>query len=203
MTLIRQRNEDLITLANGGRNPISTTGSSGPFNSPTISRSLMMYHQRVQRHARLLYSMLREKLQPPMCKCGIPHIAHLELKMRSTPPTKLKARSKPQAGLHSPNQCFTFSLIFSTQKSSHDQLTVMWREFQLEPINDHSCKEALDSTFCVKSAAVIQESPRSTVGTALSRPPSPRTPSLPIAATTSERGRSVAPSQILRLPPAG
>ena len=192
MRLIRQRNEDLVTLANGGRNSIST--AAGSFNSPTISRSVITYHQQVQRHARLLYSVLREKLEPPKCKCGVPHSTHLELKMRSTPPTK--ALSKPQTGL-GPNQCFTFSLIFSKQKSSHDQLMAVWQEFQFEPINDYSCREAPGSTFCGEGPAAVQRPPSHTMGVVLSPSPSSGSPSLPLIAPTPERGRSMAPPHIL------
>jgi len=176
--LIRQRNEDLIILANGGRESISGS-SSGSSNSPTISHSLIKYHQRVQRHARLLYSTLREKLESPICKCGAPHSAHLELKMRGTPPTKALAKS--QANL--PNRFFTFSLMFSTQQSGHDQPTAMchWQEFQLEPID--SCR-VTDSTLDVKSAAATQLPP-----VEITLPLPPNSPRLPIAIPTSERGR--------------
>ena len=173
---------DLITLANGGRK----STSSGSLNSPTVSPPLIKYHQRVQRHAGLLYSTLREKLGSPICQCGVPHSAHLELKMRSMPPTKAPSKSQADIDLHGPNQYFAFSLLFSVQNSGHDQLTAMWREFQLEPIDNRSCRET-------------QPSPRHTVEIAL--PPSSSSPSLPVAAPTSERGRSVAPSQSPSLSP--
>jgi len=177
MILIRQRNDDLVTLANGGRKPTSDSGSP---NSPTNSHSLLItYHQQVQHHAKFLYSMLREKLEPPTCKCGVPHSAQLELKMRSTPPTK--ALSKSQADLHGPNQFFTFSLMFSTQ---HGQPTAIWHEFQLEPINGYGCRKS------AKGPVATQTLPRHTVAVILS--PSSGSSSLPIAVPTAERGRSVA-----------
>ncbi|KAF8457012.1 hypothetical protein BGX38DRAFT_1161541 [Terfezia claveryi] len=78
-----------------------------------------------------------ERLSPPTCECAAPHGAHLELKMRSTPPTKPLSKSKAVG----PNRFFTFSLVFSTQNNGH-QLTAMWRGFQLEPIEDRSRRKS-------------------------------------------------------------
>lgn len=178
--LIRQWNEDLDTLANCGRKLTSGSGSdTNSFKSLAINHSLITYHQRVQRHARSLYRMLREKLESPTCQCGVPHSAHLELKIRSSPPTK--ALSKLQAEAHSPNPFFTFRVIFSTQQSGHDQLTSMCQELQLELIDDQSCRKTLAKNLCVKNLAATQRQPTYTVETA----------------PTSERGRPVTPSQPL------
>ena len=58
--------------------------------------------------------------------------------MRITLPTK--ALSKSKGDVHGPNPFFTFGVMFATQQNSHDQLTAMWQEFQLEPIVDHSAE---------------------------------------------------------------
>ena len=108
ITQIRQWNEDLVTLANGGRK--STPESSNPIK---VSPSLIKYHQQVQSHAKVLYSMLSEKPKSGTCKHehGMPY---LELRIRCTPPV-------------SPNRFLTFSLM--------DQEPTC-QEFQLEPVND-------------------------------------------------------------------
>ncbi|RPB19133.1 hypothetical protein L211DRAFT_664238 [Terfezia boudieri ATCC MYA-4762] len=170
--LIRQRNEDLVLLANGGQRPASGFGA-GPFNSPRISDTLIEYHQGVQRRARVLYAIMGERLLPPTCKCGAPHGAHLELKLRSSPP--MKAPSKSQAV--GPDRFFTFSLVFSTQNNGH-QLTEMWQGFHLEPIEDRS---------------------RRKTQVPLAMSPSSSSSSQPTTKPVSEGGRSIPPDQF-RIP---
>lgn len=128
ITKIHGLNAALNNLANGGRKLGSRSVSS---NVATVSGSLIIYHKRIQRHARLLHGMLNEKLGSPICKCNEPHNAHLELEIRSTPPAKELPQSK--ANVHSPNQFLTFSVIFSTHKIGHE-FSVNWQEFLLEPI---------------------------------------------------------------------
>ncbi|KAF8418436.1 hypothetical protein EV426DRAFT_679684 [Tirmania nivea] len=192
MQQIRQWNEDLDTLANGGRKSTPAPGSVS-HNSPTISRSLITYHRRVQGHARKLYSMLREKLEPPTCKCDVPHSTYLELEMRGMPPTKALSNSQADLG---PNQFFTFSLMFSTApKNGHDQLMAMWKELQLEPIDDRRCIQnvpsptsergrSVTSTQCLNPSPMITGQPphtrRTAWGTIFSRTPS-SSPGLPAA----------------------
>ena len=174
ISLIRQRNQDLLRLSNGGRMP---NQGSGPPNPPATT-PLIEYHQRVQRHAKLLYSMLREKLEPPSCKCGVPHSAHLELEERATPPPT-RVLSESQEDRRGPSQFFTFSVMLSTQQKGYGQLMEMWQELQLEPINGRSSREITDRT---KSPTAIQIPPSS---------------SLSSIASTRERP----PPQFLSLPP--
>lgn len=134
MTKISRLNADLDVLANGGRK-LSFGSISSESLTPIISGPLIDYHKRIQRHARLLHSMLNEKLGFPMCKCSVPHGAHLELKIRLKPPTKVHSSSQSQADIQGPNQFLTFSLLMSSQTSGGHAFTGIWQEFLLEPIH--------------------------------------------------------------------
>ena len=186
MAHIRQLNVDLRELADGGRKSISE--SSSP-NAPTINNTRITYHRRIHRYANSLYSTLSEKLGPAMCTCGSPHSAHLELRMRRcTPPTKAPAPSSSQADIHGPNQFLTFSLMFSTQESGHDNT----QEFQLEPVTDR------DSNLNAKTLAGLRVTPPSKKIALLPtlQLPSPSSNSSSLADSSSpERGRSHLPNR--------
>lgn len=108
MTHIRQLNADLRELVNGERKPSS--GST----LPAVNKSLITYHKWIQHHARLLYLVLCEKFEPPICICVTPHSPHLELRMRSKPPNS-RNKSTLQADYshnNSPNQLWHLALCF-------------------------------------------------------------------------------------------
>lgn len=132
MTHIRQLNADLRDFANGGISVPAMSSSAHLIHTRNshINNPLIAYHRRIQRHARLLYSMLSEKLESPMCKCS-GHDAHLELRMRNTPPKKMLSTPQTHNRDHGPNQFLTFSLVFLTRNNGFSS---MWQEFQLEPV---------------------------------------------------------------------
>lgn len=130
ITQIRQWNRDLSELANGGKKSLAGLN----LDQPKIDISLLDYHKRIQKHAKFIYYALKEKIESPMCKCGIPHSVHLQLQMRGTPPTK--ALSKAGAHISSPNKSLTFNFIFSTEASATERTTIQWKEFQLEHIEE-------------------------------------------------------------------
>ncbi|KAI5781716.1 hypothetical protein DFH27DRAFT_638967 [Peziza echinospora] len=167
----------------------------GAFPAMNFNLPLLRCHNDIQKNARLLHSILGEKLAYRGCQCGFVHTAHLQLQMRYAAPLCKPDLSANAAGERG---SFRFSCMFFMEEHATDW-TGGWQELQLESID----------TWMDSGSARDARSPRTRESTQLAPPPPNQFPPETQACVSplSSQGTVVTPggatnsaAQLLRIP---
>ena len=123
LTRIRNLNEDLDKLVNGG----NRYGEPRPIASATLA-AVVEHYKRIRRHAAALHRVLDGKLRSPSCSCGMLHLANLQLEIRSTEQVQ-KSQSAVQ---------FRFLISFDPGSATAPS---QWRELVIENLEPEELAE--------------------------------------------------------------